>query len=374
MFNTGQSAFDVEVNGVNLNVGSDLLEGVSVIENSDSTKPSVSLSFVDNKQAAQSFGLFQDGATVVVKVGNGNQDPFTYKFRQWGLDDISPKASGDYVKLSGVADLMSWFTSVVTKAHKGNSSEVAQKLAQEHGIPKIDVDGTQDKMTWLPDGRTVSQFVRNMIDHGHMGEGASPFKVLTSEAGEWMLRVKDIMKGGEGSHQLSSPGVSGGGDTIIWDYRIKSKGGALNSFVNYGYKVVETKIGGDPKTFFNIDINKIAGFMGISKEVSGLVDTARALYHPMAVGNTHDNYAKALHANTKSRATFSTVVELVITDQTKIKLLDDINIRLANSYGEVDQAYSGTYKVSAITRHISRGSYREKLMLTSQGTQASYGQ
>jgi hypothetical protein len=88
----------------------------------------------------------------------------------------------------------------------------------------------------------------------------------------------------------------------------------------------------------------------------------------LVIHNTHQNYAKALHQNRMSRSTFSVSVTILTDTLSSIKLMDDVQLNLADSQGNVDAAYSGIYKVTGIIRHISRARYVERITLSAQGS------
>jgi hypothetical protein len=181
-------------------IGAETLKEATVIENVSSSIPSLSVTWLDDKRRAASFGVFVDGAKLEVTIGDGKsgKTPNVYQMRQWSLSDGTANTGGDLVTLSGVADLIPWFRKTVTKPYKGNTSDVISQLVQDAGNVQTDTDTTQDKQTWHPDNRTMSQFARGLMDHSWAGEGSSMFLAMTSDQGQWMLRYKDIMKGGGG--------------------------------------------------------------------------------------------------------------------------------------------------------------------------------
>ena len=376
MFITDGALFHVEVDGTDLKIGSDLLEEAHVIEHTDSNKPSLVVRYFDNKLNALASGIFRDGAVVKVTMGDGHNTPRTWSFQQYGLEHASPKSAGDLIELSGVADILPYFTSTVKGAHKGNASDVITKMAQQFNIPLIDVDPTQDMMLWRADNRTAAQWVRKIVDHAWMGEGSSPLKAMTSNGGQWMLRVKDILKVGSATTQLISaglPGAGSNGSTILYDHSLRSQGGALNSFANYGLKLVANNLGGGVEDLLNINVKALTQSLGVSSTLQQAVGIAQTIFTPAAHGNAHDNYQRAFHANTKSRALFSTEVRTLAHDMTSLKLLDDVEALLATARGDLNSAFSMAYKVCGITRSVARGNYTESHTLTATGQNSGGG-
>lgn len=368
------SEFELHVNGVDMMIGMEMLKEVTVIENTNSLVPSVTMTFLDNKRAAGSFGVFTDGAQLDLVLGDGKRDPRQYQFVQWSLADATTNTAGDLATLTGVANIVPWFRKVHTKSIKDTAANAIEKLAQDNGVQNTDIDNTDDKMTWLPDSRAICQAARKIADHAWSGEQASMFLAMTSDNGQWMMRFKDILKdGGGGGKKLVSAGMATQNDYIIWDYRINSDAMFYNTWINYGYKVSQEKLDGTLDIFKDMNIDKIASELGINEGIKKAVDTVRSLYHPPDVGNTHDNYAKAHHHNIKAQATYTTTVHVLLAQMTDYKLLDDVEIKLAKSDGSVDPAYSGKYKITGISRHISKGEYREKMVLMSQGTGQALG-
>jgi len=268
--------------------------------------------------------------------------------------------------------VLPWISKINTKRFIGNVSDVLPQLAQAGGINLTDIDATQDKMTWLPNSKTLHQFARDLQDHSWMGSGASPMLAVTSQNGQWQLRMKDILKQGSSGTPMASLPFAATGDILIYDYRAHSDAMFFNTWVNYGYKVMQEQLDGTLNRFLGMNITSQTSNIGISSAASSAVGLVRSLYHPPNVGNTHANYAQAAHNNLKAQAAFTTTVHAMTGQQTTYKLLDDVKVTLAQSDGTINTAYSGMYKVSSISRHMSKGSYREKFVLISQGINAQF--
>ena len=357
----------ISVNGTDLQVGADTVESCTLIEDVKSSSPTVHLKFVDNKKTTGGLGIFQDAVPIQITIGDGKNQPKQYKFRQWSLSDGFSNNAGEVCELSGVADLVPWLAKTVTKAYKGNATDVASKLAQEAGISLTDVTSSNDSMTWLPDGRTIGSFVRNVIDHAWLGEQSCLHMALTSLNGQWMLRVKDIMQKSSGT-TLASVGLAGPSDIPIWHYRIESRGGPLNVHTAYGHKVVQEMLNGSVNIWQNLSFSPISSVPGINSALQSVLGSVRTFYHSPDGGNAHSNYAKAFHQNRAARSTFSVTLTLITDVFTSLKLMDDVTVNLATSDGTPNEAYSGAYKVSNIARNIAKGTYLEKITVTSQGT------
>jgi len=324
--------------------------------------------FERSKGATKSFGIFQDGAPIQLQIGDGTNQPLTYKFAQWALANGMSNGGGNIATLHGIADLQAYHSQTIKKAYKGNASDVIQQLAQQAGITNTDISATQDKMTWMPDGRSIAHYMRNLVDHAWMGSGACPHLALTSQQGQWLLRLKDIAQSSGSGLNFASIGLAGGSGAIpIWDFRINTRSGPLNKYQAYGSQVVQEMQSGTTNVFKSVNITPNVSSLGISGIAQGAVNVARLFFHPPDIGNTHPQFAKAYHNNRLVRSTFSTVINIMTKSLSTAKLLDDVNIQLARADGTVDPDFSGTYKVSAITRHISSGMYAEKLELSSQG-------
>jgi hypothetical protein len=335
--------------------------------------PSVYLSFTDTRKTTQNLGIFQDGVPISITIGDGNGgNPLTYAFRQWNLKDGLVNTAGNSATISGIADLVPWVAQNITKAFKGNASDVATQLAQQAGIALTDVTSTNDNQTWLPDGRTLGSFVRNLLDHAWIGASSTPHLALTSQQGQWMMRIKDIMQKGGATQTFSSPGLNGTTDVVVWDYRIITHGGPLNSYTNYGHKIVQEMLNGSVNVWQNFSFSPISSLSGINSGLQSALQVVRTFYHPPDGGNSHQNYAQALHSNRMGRSTFTVSLLLFTTQVSSIKLMDDIQVNLANNDGTTNAAYSGNYKVAGISRHMRQGGYYgEAITVTSQGTSQS---
>ena len=367
-----RSQLAVIVNGTDLQLGSDDVESITIMEDVKSLIPTLHTKFVDKRQQSQGLGIFQDGVPITVIIGDGKGgQPIQYGLNQWSIENGIINTAGNVAELNGIANIVPWMTTVITKAYKGNASDVATQLAQQAGIQLTDVTSTNDSMTWLPDGRTLGHFVRNLMDRAWIGEGSVPHMALTSQNGQWMMRIKDIMQQGSSGQSFTSIGLASSNDIPIWTFNINSSGGPLNNFTSYGFSVMQEMLDGTFNKWQNFSFSSMVKDVGISSSLQGAVGLVRKFYHPPDSGMTHKNYAKALHGNRMGRSTFSVSVGILTDQVSQVKLMDDIQLTLSNSDGTVNEAYSGTYKVATISRHISRGNYQEKIIATTQGTSAT---
>jgi hypothetical protein len=280
---SGHSQGALIVGGQDLSLGAETVFNFSVIEDVKSLIPSIHLSFLDDKIISKGLGLFQDGSSIQAIMGDGkNSTPTTWNFTQWALNKGKATANGNVVELSGVANIVPWLSQVVTKAHKGNASDVAQQIGQMAGINLFDISSTNDKMTWLPDGKTLGNFARKVMDHAWIGDGSTPHMAITSQAGQWMMRIKDIMQKGSGSVNFVSYGLANPGDIPLIDYVIESHSGALNSYSTFGHKVVQEKLNGKVDIWQNFTFSSLVGSIGIDSSLKQLV---RTFYHSPESGN-----------------------------------------------------------------------------------------
>ena len=366
------SEFTLLVNGMDMQIGADGLKACTIIENTTSALPTVSLTFCDTRLKAIPGGAFTDGAKIDIVMGDGTNPPITYNFIQWSAADITANAAGEVASISAVATPIPWLTKLIAKEYTGTSSSIIQQVAQEGGITNTDMDATQDSMIWLPNSKTFHQFARDAQDHGWMGASSSPLIAVTSDqTGQWQLRYKDILKQNPSQTMAMLPFFATG-QIPIHDFRAHSDALFHNTWVNYGYKLMQEQLDGTLATFFNMSISSLTSNIGISSAASGAVNLVRSLYHSPNVGNTHEHYAEAAHHNLKAQSAFTTTIHTMTNQLTTLRLLDDVNLILANSDGTINGAYSGVYKISSISRHISKGNYREKFVLMSQGINATF--
>lgn len=370
------SEFQLQVNGQDMQIGVDNLKEVSLIENIREGMPNIAVTFLDAKQAGKGFSPYQDGVPITVTVGDGTKQATQYKFRQWSIQDGSTGSAGETITLHGMADVVPWFTQAMQKNVKGHTHELVSQLAKMGGVPVSIIEAqTQDLMNHLPDGRTLMQFARRAVDHAWIGSGSSPHLGLTSVGGQWAVRLSDIMKpaANGSSVRLVSAGLAKPGDSVVWDFKVHSTSGAANKFANYGHKSIQEDTSGVADVFNLMQMAMQGGALGINSAMQGAVGLVRTKFFHPSVGNTHNNYVQAFQNNRKSRATFTSVVHVMLDKWSGLKLMDDVYAALANSGGQADPSLTGTYKVTALTRYVSGGSYREKLEISSQGSNQSGG-
>jgi hypothetical protein len=90
------------------------------------------------------------------------------------------------------------------------------------------------------------------------------------------------------------------------------------------------------------------------------------------VGNTHDNYEKALYQNLRFANLFSLDVEFLIQTPTPFTLFDTFTFSVDQEANKQDVAYAGTYTIAAKSFLIMGANYAEKLLGTRQGTNLPY--
>jgi len=352
------------------------IRSLSIIENKGSLLPECVLVFED-MQDYVAKALLGDGAKIKVLIApdsNRGQQVSDFTFRVFSTPGIGNTILGKSLTVNGIADAPSYFRNVANKAYKGNSSDVIEKVAKEHGF-KADVDSTSDEMTWLPRNVPISQWLRQLSEHGYRGAESFMKMVITDKEGQWTLRYKDVTKQMQENPTvtLASLGIDNNAISIL-HYMITNQSGFMNNVFGYNSQTGQQKLSGDHEAQKDVSIRKSTKSLEMNSEVKGKVNLGFRDWLPPETGNTHTKYAEAHNQNRRISSTYSIKMSVLVNDYTRASLLDPIQVRVANNMGnEVDEVYSGKYLLVARTRHVQGKFYRERLSLESQGVNKDGG-
>lgn len=363
--------------GKQLLLGPGNIRSLSIIESKNSLLPECQLIFEDMEDVVAK-ALMGDGAKVKVMLAPDSQRGdlvAEHTFRIFSTPGVGNTMIGKSVMLTGVADNPAYWRNLATKAYEGNSSDVISKVAREFGF-QVDVDATSDKMTWLPKNIPIAQWLRDVSEHGYRGGESFMKMVVTDIAGKFGIRYKDVSKQMKESpaETLSSLGLHKTGDVPILFHQIISESGFNNNVFGYNSQTGQQKLSGEFESPKDVVVALATKALEMNSSVKKLVELGFRDWLPPETGNTFNKYAEARNQNRRLSSTFSVIMSAVVTDYTRVSLLDPVNVRIPTVQGDkVDETYSGKYLVTGRTRHIQGKFYRERLTLESQGVNQDSG-
>jgi hypothetical protein len=337
---------------------------LEIIENFNQNLPTLSLKIQDDSGTLVGATASGDGTPIDLVLGDGGK--FGDQGSTWRIQG-SPQIEhgrGCYIiTINALLDAISYSRKIASGLYEGNSSQVLSKIAGESGL-SFDGSSTNDNQVWLPNNRSLANFVRHVVNHAY----ASSQSVFVSAVAESKtLKMKDLST-------LTSGGLTFGLDSSIpiLTYNITS----LGAIANHNRAAGSTSFGYDQEGK-PIELNKIAStLMGNGLNVSSFTQGAlgniggRLDRIIRDSGNTHKNYGQARHQNTRLRAQYNCDLHILTDVFTGVDILTPVTAypqNLASKSNGLNQSYCGNYIVSAKTRTLVGTQYMEKLTFTSQG-------
>ena len=359
----GQWALEVAANGVDLGLDTSNVESISIINNIHQHLPSFYVTFKDISGRALE-DIIGDGSEISVSMGV-DDNLYNGKFRAMGMPNIALGGSYNMISLKAAFDRIGWMKKIVDRNYKGNSSDVISKIAKEAGLT-ADVHTTNDMMNWLPNRTTLVQYARHVAERSFSSE-TSAMLLATTDTGKVRFRDLDSIIG-ESSKLLFSDFDSKA--IPILNYSVTPKSEVANAAQGYG----STSIGmNEDGSIF--EGNKIQmTMMSAANSISSIFQEAigatgsRVNFMPPLSGNTHENWYKALHQNSRIKSSYAFDVQMITNRVTGLELLDTVDVDPKNyATGGVAKSLSGKYIVTAIVKTIMKNRYFEKIVVTSQG-------
>lgn len=251
----------------------------------------------------------------------------------------------------------------------GSSTQVLQQIAKLIGVDYA-ADQTSDSQVWLSSGQKRCEFAKEVALHGYSSDQGCMSLGMTLLG---QLRYKDISL--INVVTTKNVFVQGAGDGTS-AYRILgrkevSKSGFFNNLVGYRMETVEQ----NPTDVTNHNSVRLVANSSptfqINKVLNDKLEGSRVVMTPIDSGNTHANYYKAEHQNTRIKATYSMGMQVVTDQMTGLDLFDPVKYMLydnSTSQVKVDEAASGGYIIIAKTIFATKtGKYFEKFELARQG-------
>jgi hypothetical protein len=356
---------EIKVQDQKMPMTPNMIDTLSMNESISSMTPTAQLTFTDLKHSMVRDMALVEGTKITVLSGKFQDSAVPRKYRIFGIKQVSTR-EGPKLVVNCVYDAPEYITGSYTEAFKGTSSSVIEKIAKKCSL-KADVTSTSDDMTWLNFGQTRAAFTEDIAIHGYNGESSCMLRGLTSSG---IVRYKDAIE----ELNKTKPKVTlalnitkGGTSKLILvrDIRDVSVSGAMNSFVNYGWKYPEHSLKGKEILHEKYKAKTTEKYLPINSEIKGKISNQTRVEYctKLDCRNTHDNYHKAYYINMRGRALLCERLHLLIEEPSEIQLMDIVEFKHAETDGHVGKG-SGNYFVTAKVVYITNGSqYFEKLEL-----------
>lgn len=311
-----------------------------------------------------------DGTIIDITLGDGSGKATSAKFNIQGSPNVSPGRGYYNVKLNAVLDVVKYTRSVPTGLYEGTSASVISRLASEAGL-RAKVIGSVDSQVWLPSGKTMHEWVRQIANHGYANASSLMMLGVTDQ--------KELVYG-DANQLINMGGVvftpPGGGGIPINDWTATSNGMIGNNIKGYGATSIEFDPTGVVK-----ELNKISsvlfgktGFFASANNIASVGGLGgRIDIRPMSGGNTHEKYTEARHQNTRNRSLFSADLNILTHTVSGVQLLSGCevqppNLAYSNSGGSsIAEEFAGRYLITGKTKSLMSSKYCERVTCTTNG-------
>jgi hypothetical protein len=362
--------------GYNVPLAKDSCLEISIIQSVNNITPVMQAKILDLQGLHAQYNAFADGAPISVNIGPGIVGTPTVNFVRFNMPMVENGHGADLISFSAQLPQAANLRNLQQKSFsKMTSANALQQIAGQLGLPLIS-DATSDVMTWLPNNRTIGQWMRHVADHG-WASAQSAMHLTTGGRGDgnWTMLYKDVVKAAQQSPvvRFVTEGHDTAGDYSIRAAQWRSHSGTLNNLWGYNGITQQVNIQGVVQQFQNVAASFSSGFLDMSSSVKNIVADLPRIFFPRDTGNTHQNYAQAAHQNDRLKTTFSSFLTMLTRDFTNLQVLDSVQAMIYKDDGSLNVTQSGNYLVHSRTQHVSGDNYYELIVLASQGVGAGSG-
>jgi hypothetical protein len=387
----GQLFLDLKVDDQDLPVaGVDFLDQITMLQDVSSGIPTLTLTVNDSEGIFSDLHPLSDANKFSITIGKDKDELSSnrpYEFRLFSWKAIQYSRGLKYV-IHAVLDNYKFIKKIKTKAYKGTSYKVIKEIVEDCGLDFVgdsSGDPCSDEQTWINVCDPVAIFIKKITQHSYsengvmlacasfngdfiykninnaFSESTQPYASFDSD-----LDSKKTDNTTTSPATTSNPSSIGGTDFssspdkyTMREYTTSSSSGFLNSWVNYGYKMIEDLMSGSNEEYSGVSIPSADGAASINTEISDQIEIARRDYAPIDCGNTYPKYWKAYHRNLRMLGLFSQKSTFLVDTVTNLQPLDPIDLKFYNLSTGKPNGYSGRYIVGAHKIVIKGTKYAE---------------
>jgi hypothetical protein len=332
--------------------------------------PTFRLGVFDGRHVLDNLDL-QDGIPVSIVVKPLGFNSVTFNFRKYDHTKTF-NGSGFTYEMDGYLDFPKFWTGTTLAGIRGTSSDALSSIASQCGLT-FDGVATSDSQLWMPRNRTFGEWAYAIKKRGFISE-TSYMELGINPDGTMVYR--DVT-------QLPAPQVTlilgqfKQGAFTAMDYMPKARSGLNNKMTGYqNTRYQQSMVIADSLSTPNstVDIQPDTTAPLYNKTVQGLVQRGYQSYGGIDVGNTHDNYERAMYQNIRVANTYSLDVEFLVQTPTNMSLFDTFTFSVDQESNKQDAPYAGTYTTVGRSMLITGAQFAEKILGTRQGLNTTYTQ
>lgn len=332
--------------------------------------PTFRLGVFDARHVLDNLNL-QDGIPIRIVVKPLGLTTVAFNFRKYDHTKTF-NGTGFVYEMDGYLDYPKFWTGTALGGIRGTSSDALSSIASQCGL-KFDGVPTSDSQLWMPRNRTFGEWAYAIKKRGFVSE--SSYMELGINPDGTML-YRDVT-------QLPAPqktiilGQYKQGAMTAMDYMPKARSGLNNKMTGYqNTRVQQTIMSADTLTSSNTSVTTTPDTTSplYNKTVQGLVQRGYQSYGGIDVGNTHENYERALYQNIRIANTYSLDVEFLMQSPTNMGLFDTFVFAVDQEVNKQDAPFAGTYTTVGRSMLITGSQFAEKILGTRTGLNSAYTQ
>lgn len=332
--------------------------------------PTFRLGVFDARHVLDNLSL-QDGIPIRIVIKPLGLTTVTFNFRKYDHTKTF-NGTGFIYEMDGYLDFPKFWTGTSIGGFRGTSSDALANIASQCGLT-FDGVPTSDSQLWMPRNRTFGEWAYAIKKRGFVSE--SSYMELGINCDGTML-YRDVT-------QLPSPqktiilGQYKQGAMTAMDYTPKARSGLNNKMTGYqNTRTHQTIMSTTALTTSNNSVVTTPDTTAplYNKTVQGLVQRGYQSYGGIDVGNTHENYERALYQNIRIANTYSLDVEFLMQSPTNMGLFDTFVFAVDQEANKQDAAFAGTYTTVGRSMLITGAQFAEKILGTRTGLNTAYTQ
>ena len=291
----------------------------------------------------------------------------------------------DYYTILMTLDSPRFLNENSTSSINDTSKGTLKKLVEDSGL-KFDFNGgqndsdTNDKQVWIPRGDKRCVFSRRIIDAAWVNNTSCMQGSMDLDGTFYYRNLTDISVIKKQVYVLTPSSTQAKKSEVlvrIVDLKPFSKSGLANAISGYKVTTVEQNptLGksSNQVKHTKVDAAITTDSVAMNSNINNALSGSNTRFAPINCGNTHANYDKALHQNSRLLSMFSVGVHVVVDEfAPDLHLLDYVRVdtpTITTGTNTYDASTAGLYCVSGKSHMITQnGKLYTKYELLRQGT------
>jgi hypothetical protein len=311
----------------------------------------------------------QDGVPIRIVVKPYSAPTVTYNFRKF---HHRKQFNGNcfIYEMDGYLDVVKYWTGTSLAGLRGTSDDILSQVSQICGLQYNGSVSTNDSQLWMQRNRTYGEFAADIAWRGYVSD-SSFMRIGVDPRG--ILIYRDVNNLPDPQTTIVLGQYINGCFTAV-DYEPQAKSGLNNKMVGYKNTRNDQSLTADEMAtaYSQLSFTPDSKSPLINLAVRNAMGNGYQSFGGIDMGNTHDNYERALYQNLRFANLYSLDVEFLIQTPTNLTLFDTFTFSVDQESNKQDAAYAGTYIVAAKAFLVQGATYAEKLLGVRQGTNLNY--